>query len=1178
VSEFPVQAAKVQRPALRTETLQRDRLLDWLSAQADSRVILVTAEAGYGKTTLLADFSRRTRRRVLWYRIDENDRSWVSLVRYLVAAGQEVDPDFGAATRALVDRLGTPDGPSRDEVVATLIRDFSILGTGGGTILILDDYHQIDDVAEIRAVLNEFVAHAPERLTIVIAGRRAPSLTLGRLRSIGAVVELRTEDLRFDLDESERLFRDIYARTLDQALLADLTRRTDGWAACLQLVQAALRNRSGVEIRDFVEGLTGATGDLHDYLAEEVVGDLQPATQRFLMRAALLQSVFPKLAAVVGEIDDIEAGRQVAKAEHLGLLSRRSNTHAGGRRYHPLVQEFLEARLRREVGDEEIVRLHRLIAQHAAASDWRLAAHHFAAAGDIDDLHRLVEASVPSIMAGGDFAIAESFIDRLPDGRTWPIFDIVLSRMELHRGRPDDAVHLAESAVAALRSNEASPILDQALANLTSVYYQAGRLRESRETASILGNGPGSGPLVTIATAVVQLIDSSVDGRLTPSLNHLYEMAANQRLSGDLHYFGITQLNIGESERAKGNAVEALTAANEAISALNASSASHEMPAARLIRAWSLAHQNHDEAALRELDLALGSEFRLVRDEVRVEAASTLLAYLDRQRAREVLAGLGPTDGMTPDLRDQYAVVLGELDLADGFPNRTLDRLESVDVETPHRESGFKARVMALRALSAVLAGDADAPFLAGAAHDQALRQGVGRWGIQAEILVSAVAGDQALETMLRSRGDAVGPWVSVLAELFLGDWGGNSPYIQSVVEDQVMARPERWRPALRRTLIDGSQASRDRAAALLDKVGEPSDVQPLRDFSRKSRGARGTAVIGRGLARRVADRVQVADLGRVRVQVGHRSVEGDTIRRKVLALLCFLVARPNMAAARDQVVDALWPDQDPAAASNSLNQTVYFLRRVFEPTYVDDLSPGYLRHETDLIWLDPGLVSAESEICRLAIEEARRSSVWASVELVSRSYRGRFALDFEYEEWSTSYRDNLVNSHVITHPRRRRRARARPAQFVLATRAATRPFNLRAIHYRRCSTIPVDPVGESHRATRRGTNGAQGFHHLGPGGWARRLCWPGDRPDAAGDWTGHPAPNSATSDAAEPPAGSVGQRRAKPGPERSADWSLPAGSRRHDRHHLRQRRLPRGDGGQGGFRQELQGSGPLPR
>ena len=476
MSEFPLQAAKVQRPALRAETLQRDRLLDWLSSQAEARVILITAEAGYGKTTLLADFSRHTRRRVLWYRIDENDRSWVTYVRYLIAAGREIDPSFGATTLALLDRLGTPDGPSRDEVVAALIGDYQSFGSGSGAILILDDYHQVDDVPEIRVVLNEFVSRAPDRLTIVIAGRRTPGLALARLRSIGAVAELQTDDLRFDLAEADRLFRETYGRALDQDLLADLAQRTDGWAACLQLVQAALRNRTPVAVRDFILSLSGATGDLHDYLAEEVVGDLRPATQQFLMRIALLQSVYPQLAAVVGETDDLEASRLVAEAERDGLLSRRSEAHTGGRRYHPLVQEFLEARLRRDHGETEIVRLHRLIARHAESTDWRLAAHHFAAAGDIDELHRLVEASVPSIMAGGDFAIAESFIDRLPDGRTWPIFDMVLSRMELRRDRLREAVRLAEAAVAAQRSAGPSVLLDQALANLLSVYYQAGMI------------------------------------------------------------------------------------------------------------------------------------------------------------------------------------------------------------------------------------------------------------------------------------------------------------------------------------------------------------------------------------------------------------------------------------------------------------------------------------------------------------------------------------------------------------------------------------------------------------------------------------------------------------------------------------------------------------------------------
>jgi DNA-binding SARP family transcriptional activator len=972
-------------------------------------VILITAEAGYGKTTLLADFSRHTRRRVLWYRVDENDRSWVSFVRYLVAAAAEVDPAFGTATLAILDRLGKPDGPSRDEIVAALIGEYQALGSGSGAILILDDYHQVDDVPEIRAVLNEFVGRAPDRLTIVIAGRRTPGLALARLRSIGAVAELQTDDLRFDLAESDRLFRETYGRALDRDLLADLARRTDGWAACLQLVQAALRNRPPLAVREFISGLSGATGDLHDYLAEEVVGDLRPATQQFLMRISLLQSVYPQLAAVVGETDDLEASRLVAEAERDGLLSRRSEAHTGGRRYHPLVQEFLEARLRRDHGEIEIVRLHRLIARHAESTDWRLAAHHFAAAGDIDELHRLVEASVPSIMAGGDFAIAESFIDRLPDGRTWPIFDIVLSRMELARDQPDAAVHLAESAVAAQRTVAPSALLDQALTNLMSVYFQSGRIREAILAATELLESGGSGPLVAIARATTEVLSASVDGPLGPPLGLLRDMAALHQASGDLHYFGITQINIGDVERAMGRMDASRTAAESAIVALTASSQSYEVSAARLLRAWALAHANEMDDALAEIDLALNTRYELVRDEARLEAVTILLAYGDPEKARVVLSTVGPLEKMPPDLRDQYPTVLAELEIQSGRLDSARAMLEGIDLEKPHRDSAFKVRVLTLRALGAVLARAPDAKVHARAAVGQARSQGAGYAGLRAEIIMGALDGEERLDAVLRRTGDQVAPFVSTLAELFVSDVVHDSPLVRAIVEKEVLARPQRWRQALRAALRTGNRTSQSRAGALLDVAGEPVDVPRLRAFSKQSKAA----AVGRGLARRVAEEVRVADLGRVTVTVGQRIVDGNVIRRKVLALLCFLITRPNLAAARDQVVDALWPDQDPGAASNSLNQTVYFLRRVFEPTYVDDLSPGYLRHDSDLIWLDSGLVVADSEMCRRAIDEARKSLTWAAVDLVSKQYRGRFALDFEYEEWAANYRDHLHASYL---------------------------------------------------------------------------------------------------------------------------------------------------------------------
>ena len=96
-----------------------------------------------------------------------------------------------------------------------------------------------------------------------------------------------------------------------------------------------------------------------------------------------------------------------------------------------------------------------------------------------------------------------------------------------------------------------------------------------------------------------------------------------------------------------------------------------------------------------------------------------------------------------------------------------------------------------------------------------------------------------------------------------------------------------------------------------------------------------------------------MADLGRLELRVGSRALDGSQVRREVLTLLCYLVTRPNMSATREEVLEALWPDLDPSTALNSLNRTVYFLRRVFEPEFAEDTSPGYLGQDGELVWLD---------------------------------------------------------------------------------------------------------------------------------------------------------------------------------------------------------------------------------
>ncbi len=432
VSEYPIQPGKVQAPSLRDQTLARDRLLDWLAAKIHQRVVLVIADAGYGKTTLLADFTERTRARMLWYRLDDDDRDWVSFLRHLIAAGREHDPMLAPTTSAMLSDLSV-GGPTREAATDVFLRELAAIATNGA-VLVLDDYHLVDDLPEVRAIALELVKRGPERFSIVFASRRTPSIPLARLRATGEVVELGTDDLRFDANETARLFRETYGRTLDPDVLADVASRTEGWAASLQLVEAALRDRSPAEIRRFVRSMSGADQELYDYLAEEVVGDLAEDLQQFLMRTSILQVVTPEMAAVVTGLDAAEVARLTSAAERLTLLGRPSRAMRGRQRYHPLVREFLEARLVATLGTGAVIALHRRAAEALATTDWSLAAHHFQEAEDTESVASVIESAIPEIMGTGQHASAVELLGAIPMDSWPPGLGLMRSRVEMQEG------------------------------------------------------------------------------------------------------------------------------------------------------------------------------------------------------------------------------------------------------------------------------------------------------------------------------------------------------------------------------------------------------------------------------------------------------------------------------------------------------------------------------------------------------------------------------------------------------------------------------------------------------------------------------------------------------------------------------------------------------------------------
>ena len=179
----------------------------------------------------------------------------------------------------------------------------------------------------------------------------------------------------------EQLFRETYGHPLESDLLDDLARTTEGWAATLRLVETAVRGRPRDEIRAVIRSLSARHGDLHDYLAEEVVGRMPVEQQDFLERCSLLQVATPQLAAVAADVTPADARRLLDAIEEAGLLSRRGRTGQAGRLLHPLVRSFLEGRLLDAVGPDGVAEIHARIAAAAEANSWWLAGHHYAAAG-----------------------------------------------------------------------------------------------------------------------------------------------------------------------------------------------------------------------------------------------------------------------------------------------------------------------------------------------------------------------------------------------------------------------------------------------------------------------------------------------------------------------------------------------------------------------------------------------------------------------------------------------------------------------------------------------------------------------------------------------------------------------------------------------------------------------------
>lgn len=422
---------KLLVPRARRELVPRGRLDAILRGASSGALTVVSAPAGFGKTTLLCELATRLartggRHAIAWVSLDERDVDRRRFWSYVLHAVERTSP--GAAASAL-DVLESATGSLESAIVA-LVNELSV--HPGDVTLVLDDYHLVDG-PEVGNDVAFLLDHRPPQLHLVIGTRADPALPLARLRARGELVEVRAKDLRFTPEEAADYLNGIHHLELSAADVSSLEGRTEGWIAALQLAAASLRDRD--DKTAFIAGFAGDDRFVVDYLADEVL-DRQPGElRRFLLETSVLERLNgPLCDAVTGQAGGAATLEALVRQN---LLIVPLDDHRQWYRYHHLFADVLRSRLRSETSID-------VCALHRRASAWceqvgqmDAAVRHSVAAGDLARAADLVELAAPALRRQRSEGVIRGWIDVIPD--------------EVVQGRPV----LASTFIAALMADNA---------------------------------------------------------------------------------------------------------------------------------------------------------------------------------------------------------------------------------------------------------------------------------------------------------------------------------------------------------------------------------------------------------------------------------------------------------------------------------------------------------------------------------------------------------------------------------------------------------------------------------------------------------------------------------------------------------------------------------------------------
>ncbi len=383
----PLLLTKLHIPPPRLELVLRTRLIKHLNEGLHRKLTLISAPAGFGKTTLVSHWVAGSAFPAAWLSLDARDGDPSEFVMYLVASLQTIAADVGVG---ILVALQAPQPPPIELILTALLNEITTIPDN--FILVLDDYHMVDS-KPVDNILPFLLEHCPPQMHLVIASREDPPLPLARLRARSQLTELRLADLRFTPAEAAEFLNRVMGLNLSEEDIAALEARTEGWIAGLQLAAISMQGRS--DAASFIQAFTGSHRFVLDYLVEEVLQRQPERVRNFLLQTAILDRLSGSLCDAVTAQQGGRGMLETLERDNLFIIPLDDQRH--WYRYHPLFAEVLQARVIDELPDQGFSlhqRASKWFEQNGLAAD---AIRHALAAKDFERTANLVELAIPEI-------------------------------------------------------------------------------------------------------------------------------------------------------------------------------------------------------------------------------------------------------------------------------------------------------------------------------------------------------------------------------------------------------------------------------------------------------------------------------------------------------------------------------------------------------------------------------------------------------------------------------------------------------------------------------------------------------------------------------------------------------------------------------------------------------------